>query len=422
LTRGERVVVTGMGVISPVGLDVPTMWQNLVAGRSGIGPITHFDASGFAVKIAGEVRGFDPADYMSSKEVRRTDRFVQFAIAAAQQAVAQARLIVDQAIADQVGVIVGVGMGGIKTYSRELRILTEKGPRRVSPFLIPMITVDMAAVQIAILTGATGLNFGLSSACSTGSDAIGQAYEAIRRGDAQAMIAGGTEAAVTPIGVAAFDQMRALSHRNEEPERASRPFDAERDGFVIGEGGAIVVLENLSFAERRGAEPLAEIVGYANTSDAVSIVAPAEEGMGAARAMALALKKAGLSPEEVDLVSAHGTSTPLGDARETTALKRVFGARTYKVPVSATKSMTGHLLGAAGALQAIIAVIAIQEGIIPPTINYTTPDPQCDLDYVPNVARRGPIKVVLSNSFGFGGHNVALVFKALSDGGNNGNG
>jgi beta-ketoacyl-acyl-carrier-protein synthase II len=390
------------------------MWQNLVAGRSGIGPITHFDALDFAARIAGEARGFDPADYMSAKEARRTDRFVQFAIAATQQAVAQARLTVDQAIAEQVGVIVGAGMGGINTYSRELRVLMEKGPRRVSPFLIPMITVDVAAVQIAILTGARGPNFGLSSACSTGSDAIGQAYEAICRGDAQAMIAGGTEAAVTPVGVAAFDQMRALSHRNEEPERASRPFDAERDGFVMGEGGAIVVLENLSFAARRGAEPLAEVVGYANTSDAVSIVAPAEAGTGAARTMALALKKTGLIPEKVDLVSAHGTSTPLGDVHETMALKRVFGARAYKVPISATKSMTGHLLGAAGALQAVITVMAIREGIIPPTINYTMPDPQCDLDYVPNVARRASIRVALSNSFGFGGHNVALVFKALS--------
>ncbi|HID65147.1 MAG TPA: beta-ketoacyl-[acyl-carrier-protein] synthase II [Anaerolineae bacterium] len=414
MIRDVRVVVTGLGVISPVGLDVPTVWQNLVAGRSGIGPITHFDASDFAVKIAGEARGFDPADYMSAKEARRTDRFVQFAIAAAQQAVAQARLTVDQTIADQVGVIVGAGMGGINTYSRQLRVLTEKGPRRVSPFLIPMITVDVAAVQIAILTGAKGPNFGLVSACSTGSDAIGQAYETIRRGDAQAVIAGGTEAAVTPVGVAAFDRMRALSHRNEEPERASRPFDAERDGFVMGEGGAIVILENLSFAERRGAEPLAEVVGYANTSDAVSLVAPAEGGMAAARTMALALKKAGLSPEEVDLVSAHGTSTPLGDVHETMALKRVFGARAYKVPISATKSMTGHLLGAAGALQAVITVMAVREGIIPPTINYTTPDPRCDLDYVPNVARRASIRVALSNSFGFGGHNVALVFKALS--------
>jgi 3-oxoacyl-(acyl-carrier-protein) synthase len=357
------------------------MWQNLVAGLSGIGPISHFDASDFVVRIAGEVWGFDPTDYMSAKEARRTDRFVQFAIAATQQAVAQARLTVDQAIADQVGVIVGAGMGGINTYSRELRVLMEKGPRRVSPFLIPMITVDMAAVQIAILTGARGPNFGLVSACSTGSDAIGQAYESIRRGDAQAMIAGGTEAAVTPVGVAAFDRMRALSHRNEEPERA---------------------------------EPLAEVVGYVNTSDAVSIVAPVEGGTGAARTMALALKKAGLSPEEVDLVSAHGTSTPLGDVHETMALKRVFGARAYKVPISATKSMTGHLLGAAGALQAVITVMAIRERIIPPTINYTTPDPQCDLDYVPNVARRAPSKVALSNSFGFGGHNVALVFKALS--------
>lgn len=290
----------------------------------------------------------------------------------------------------------------------------EKGPRRVSPFLIPMITVDVAAVQIAILTGARGPNWGLSSACSTGADAIGQAYETIRRGDAQAMIAGGTEAAVTPVGVAAFDRMRALSHRNEEPERASRPFDAERDGFVMGEGGAIVVLENLSFAAKRGVEPLVEVVSYANTSDAVSIVAPVEGGGGAARTMALALKKAGLSPEEMGLVSAHGTSTPLGDVHETMALKRVFGAHAYRVPISATKSMTGHLLGAAGALQAVITVMAIREGIIPPTINYTTPDPQCDLDYVPNVARRAPIRMALSNSFGFGGHNVALVFKALS--------
>lgn len=413
MARDVRVVVTGLGVISPVGLDVPTMWQNLVAGRSGIGPITHFDASDWAVRIAGEVRGFDPVNYMPAKEARRMDRFVQFAVAATQQAMAQARLNVDQAIADQVGVIVGAGMGGINTYTEELKVLMEKGPRRVSPFLIPMITVDVAAVQIAILTGARGPNWGLSSACSTGADAIGQAYETIRRGDALAMIAGGTEAAVTPIGVAAFDRMRALSHRHEEPERASRPFDAERDGFVISEGSAILVLENLSFAEKRGAEPLAEILSYANTSDAVSLVAPAEGGAGAARTMALALKKAGLSPDEVDLVSAHGTSTPLGDVHETMALKQVFGPRAYQVPISATKSMTGHLLGAAGALQAVITVMAIREGIVPPTINYTTPDPQCDLDYVPNVARRVPVRVALSNSFGFGGHNVALVFKAL---------
>ncbi len=413
--RTRRVVVTGMGVISPLGLDMPTTWQNLIAGQSGIGPITLFDASDLAVRIAGEAHGFDPTRYMSAKEARRVDRFVQFAIAALEEAVAQSGLRIEEHNADQVGAIVGSGVGGIWTYSREFEVLREQGPRRVNPFLIPMITVDVPAVQIALRTGARGPNLGLASACATGADAIGQAFETIRRGHAVAMFAGGFEAAVTPIGVAAFDRMRALSRRNDDPAGASRPFDAGRDGFVMAEGGALLVLEELEFALARGAEPLAELLSYAATSDAAHIAAPDAEGSGAARCLALALQRAGLSPADLSYINAHATGTPAGDPAETQAIKQVLGEWAYRIPVSATKSMTGHLLGGAGALEAAICVQALRTGIIPPTINLHTPDPACDLDYVPHQARRADLKIALSNSFGFGGHNSTLIFGRLTD-------
>lgn len=408
----KRVVVTGMGVISPLGLNVPTLWQNLVAGQSGIGPITLFDASDMNVRIAGEAHGFEPTNYMSAKDARRADRFTQFAIAALIEAQAQSGLTVDEHNAIDVGVIVGSGVGGIWTYSREFDVLKEKGPRRVSPFLVPMITVDVPAVQIALRTGAAGPNMAVTSACATGSDALGQAYETIRRGHARAMFAGGFEAAVTPIGVASFARMRALSRRNEDPAGACRPFDADRDGFVMSEGGALLVLEALDFALARGAEPLAEIVSYAATSDATHITAPDAEGAGAAECMSLALSRAGIRPEAVSYINAHGTGTIAGDPAETAALKGALGQHAYQVPVGATKSMTGHLIGGAGALEAIACVQAIRTGMIPPTINLETPDPACDLDYVPHQARQADLDVVLSNSFGFGGHNATLVIRA----------
>ncbi|MGC9335651.1 MAG: beta-ketoacyl-ACP synthase II [Anaerolineae bacterium] len=408
----QRIVVTGMGVISPVGLDVPTMWHNLVAGKSGIGPITLFDASDLEVQIAGEVHGFEPTDYMPAKDARRADRFTQFAIAALEQAVAQSELVVDDHNASDIGVIAGSGVGGIWTYSREFDVLRDKGPRRVSPFLVPMITVDVPAVQIALRTGARGPNLGVASACATGADAIGQAYETIRRGHARAMITGSFEAAVTPIGVATFDRMRALSRRNNDPTAASRPFDADRDGFVMSEGGGILVLEELNFALARGAKPLAEVIGYAATSDAVHVAAPDAEGSGAAHCINLAMARASVEPGDVSYINAHGTGTPAGDPAETEALKQALGDQAYIIPVSATKSMTGHLVGGAGALEAVICVQALRTGTIPPTINIDRPDPACDLDYVPNHARQAELEVVLSNSFGFGGHNTTLVFRA----------
>ncbi len=411
----KRVVVTGMGTISPLGLDVPTSWQNLVAGRSGIAPITLFDTTEMDVRIAGEAHGFEATDYMSAKDARRTDRFTQFAIAALAEAWAQSGLAIDDHNAADVGVIIGSGVGGIWTYSREFAVLHEKGPRRVSPFLVPMITVDVPAVQIALRTGAAGPNMAVTSACATGADAIGQSYETICRGHARAMFTGGFEAAVTPIGVATFDRMRALSRRNGNPVGASRPFDVGRDGFVLSEGGALLVLEDLDFARARGAEPLAEVVAYAATSDAIHIAAPDAEGLGAANCMSLAMARAGIVPGDVSYVNAHGTSTLAGDPAETEAIKRALGAHAYRVPVSGTKSMTGHLVGGAGALEAVICVQALRTGIIPPTINLDTPDPACDLDYVPHRARHAELEVALSNSFGFGGHNATLVLRAYRE-------
>jgi 3-oxoacyl-[acyl-carrier-protein] synthase II len=409
----KRVVVTGMGAITPVGLDVPTLWENLVAGRSGIGPITLFDASEFGVRIAGEAHGFDPTDYMSAKDARRADRFTQFAIAALGQALDQSDLMIDEGDAPDVGAIIGSGVGGIETYTTELGVLQERGPRRVNPFLVPMITVDVPSVQIALRTGAQGPTLGVASACATGADALGQAFEMIRRGHARAMFAGGFEAAVTPIGVASFDRMRALSHRNDDPPGASRPFDAGRDGFVMSEGGALLVLEELDFALARGAEPLAEMLAYAATSDAVHIAAPDPEGVGAARCMTLALRRAGIAPGDVSYVNAHGTSTPTGDPAETAAIKAALGDHAYRLPVSSTKSMMGHLIGGAGAVEAVVCIQALRSGIVPPTINLETPDPACDLDYVPNRARPADLEVALTNSFGFGGHNATLIFRAF---------
>jgi 3-oxoacyl-[acyl-carrier-protein] synthase II len=409
----RRIVVTGMGVISPVGLDVPTMWQNIVAGKSGIGPITLFDASELEVQIAGEAHGFEAKDYMEAKDARRADRFAHFAIAALQEAVAQSRLVIDEHNAHEVGVIMGSGIGGIATYTRELEVLREKGPRHVSPFLVPMISVDIAAVQTALRTGARGPNMGISSACATSANSIGQAYETIRHGHARAMFTGGFEAAIHPISMATFSRMRALSRRNGDPTAASRPFDADRDGFVMAEGGAMLILEDLEFTLARGAEPLAEILGYASTSDAIHVTAPDPEGIGVARCMTLAMERAGLKPTDVSYINTHGTSTQLGDPAETQAIKRAFGDHAYRVPASATKSMHGHLVGGTGALEAAITIQALRTGIIPPTINLDTPDPQCDLDYVPNRAREASLEVALSNSIGFGGHNATLVFRVF---------
>ena len=408
----NRVVITGMGTINPVGLDVETTWRNLLAGKSGAGPLTHFDPSPFLTQIACEVKGFDPEDYMDRKDARRLDRYIQFAIASTAQALEQAGLTIDESNADDVGVIIGSGIGGLPTMDKGYHDLFTKGPMRVSPLTGPMMIANMAAGQVAITFGAAGPNFCIVSACATGSNVIGEATELIRRGDAVAVIAGGSESPFVPLGMAAFHRTGALSRRNDDPERASRPFDAQRDGFVFAEGAAILILESLEYALNRGAKPLAEMVGYGATSDAFHISAPAEDGRGAAKAMKRALKKAGLEPTEVDYINAHGTSTILNDMIETKAFKTVFGDYAYQVPISSTKSMTGHLMGAAGALEAIVCVKTIREGIIHPTINYEYPDPECDLDYVPNVARQADVKVALSNSFGFGGHNASIVLKA----------
>ena len=405
----SRVVITGLGALTPLGLDVPTTWQALLEGRSGIGPITRFDPAGMRSRIAGELKGFDPEAALGRKEARRADRFVQMAVVAAQEALADAHLTIDDANRTDVGVIVGSGIGGIETLVEQINVLQTRGPDRVSPFLVPMFIVDLVAGEIAIRIGAQGPNYSIVSACSTSAHCIGEAAEVIRRGDAVAVLAGGSEAGVVPIGVAGFAAMRALSERNDAPERASRPFDAERDGFVMGEGAGVVVLEDFEYAQARGARIYAELLGYGATDDAFHITAPSEGGEGAVRAMRMALRKARLDPHEVGYVNAHGTSTPLNDKLETEALKAVFGRAAYDVPISSTKSMTGHLLGAAGVVEAIVCILAIRDGRLPPTINYEHPDPECDLDYVPNVARERHIDVALTNSLGFGGHNCTLI-------------
>jgi 3-oxoacyl-[acyl-carrier-protein] synthase II len=407
----KRVVVTGLGMISPVGLDTASSWESLKAGKTGIDNITLFDASKFATRFAGEVKGFEPANYVSRKEARHMDRFAQFAVAASQEALKQAKLTVDDSNKKEIGVIIGSGIGGLGTLYDQINNMMQNGPDKVNPFLVPMMIADSAAGYISILLGAQGPNFCATSACSSSADGIGLAFETIKRGDVKVMIAGGAEAAVNPIGLAGFVACRALSSRNESPKEASRPFDLQRDGFVIGEGAAVLILEDLDYARSRGADILAEMAAYGASGDAYHITQPREDGTGAAQAIWKALQQAGWQPGEVDYINAHGTSTPLNDKMETRAIKSVFGDHAYKLAVSSTKSMTGHLLGGAGALEAAICVLTLQYGIIPPTINYTVPDPDCDLDYVPNIARQAVVDKILSNSFGFGGHNAVLGFK-----------
>ena len=405
-----RIVVTGMGAVSPLGLDVPTLWQALKSGQSGAGRITLFDAEPFETKIAAEVKGFDPTNYFEHREARRMDRYTQFATAAAMQAVKQANLDCDKEGPD-VGVLIGSGIGGITTLSAQMATLAEKGPHRISPLLVPMMIADAAAGHVSIMLGAKGMNFCATSACSSGADAVGEACEIIRRGDAQVMIAGGAEAPLTPISIAGFNAAGALSVRNDAPQKASRPFDAQRDGFVMGEGAAVLVLESLDHALKRNANILAELAAYGATSDAFHITQPAQDGEGGAKAMLMALRKAGLTPMDIDYINAHGTSTSMNDKCETMAIKAVFGEDAYRVPVSSTKSMMGHMIGAAGAIEAVVCILAIQHGVIPPTTNLENADPECDLDYVPNVARQQRVRAAMSNSFGFGGHNSVLILR-----------
>ncbi|MEE9202857.1 MAG: beta-ketoacyl-ACP synthase II [Dehalococcoidia bacterium] len=411
----NRVVITGMGVISPLGLSTQETWQGLIEGRSGVAEITMFDTSTFTTKFAAEVKGFDPTNYIDRKEARRMDRFCQFAVAAAMQAVEASGLKIGPETGNHIGVIIGSGIGGISTLLEQHQVLLERGADRVSPFLATMMIPDIAAGQISILLGAKGPNFCTVSSCSSGADAIGIAYEIVRRGDAVAMLAGGSEATINPLAFAAFQAARALSTRNDEPLQACRPFDLERDGLVMGEGTAVLVLEDMEAARRRGAPILGELVGYGATSDAFHVTQPAEGGEGGARAMKKALDAAGLNPQDIDYINAHGTSTPLNDRNETQAIKAVFGPHADRIPASSTKSMTGHLLGAAGAVEAAISLLTIRSGIIPPTINLTNPDPECDLDYVPNQARPQEVRVVMSSSFGFGGHNSVLILRRWED-------
>ena len=407
----NRVVVTGIGLLCPLGLDISTSWDNLAAGKSGIDHITLCDPEPLETKFAGEVTGFEPTDYINRKDARHMDRFAQLAVAASLQAVKHADLQIDSGNQDNIGVIIGSGIGGLTTLFEQIKVLLEKGPDRVSPFLAPMMIADIAAAQVSIALGVKGPNLCTTSACSSGSDAIGAAYELIKHGDAQVMIAGGTEAIINPIGITAFNALKAISTRNSEPQLASRPFDAERDGFVMSEGAGVLILESLNHAQRREADILGEIIAYGATADSHHVTQPIANGAGAARAMQIALQRAGIAPSEIDYVNAHGTSTPLNDAMETRAIKTVFGDLAYHVPVSSTKSMTGHLIGCAGAAEAAFCIMIIRNGLILPTINLTHPDPECDLDYVPNVARRAEVTTALSNSFGFGGHNSVLILR-----------
>jgi 3-oxoacyl-[acyl-carrier-protein] synthase II len=405
----RRVVVTGLGAVTPIGNTADRFWENLLQGVSGAAPITLFDAAQHDVKFACEVKGFDPASVGDKKEVRKMDRFTQFGMAAAEEAVRSSRLAINGSTAERVGVVIGSGIGGIATLEQQHSVLMERGPGRISPFFVPMMIVNMATGMISMRFGAKGPSNSTVTACASGANAIGDAFRIISYGDADAMIAGGAEAPISPISVGGFASMKALSTRNEDPGKASRPFDADRDGFVIGEGAGIVVLEELEHARARGATIWCEIVGYGYTSDAYHMTAPAPAGEGAARSMRAAISDAGVAPEAVDYINAHGTSTPLNDRFETAAIKSVFGEHAGKLAVSSTKSMTGHLLGAAGGIEFIVIARAHRDGVIPPTINYETPDPECDLDYVPNQARTAGVDVALSNSLGFGGHNVTLA-------------
>jgi 3-oxoacyl-[acyl-carrier-protein] synthase II len=406
----RRVVITGLGAVSPIGNDVPTMWRNALAGQSGAGPITQFDASGYKTQFACEVKDFDVSTVVGKKEARRMDRFTQFAVSAARQALDDSALTVAPDDSWRAGVFIGSGIGGVSTLENEIKQLVAKGPDRVSPFTVPMMLPDTAAAQVAIQFGLRGPNMAVVTACASGNNAIGEAVDCIRRDAADVMLTGGAEAAIIPISIAGFGNMTAISARNADPRHASRPFDKERDGFVVGEGAAILVLEELNHALARGAKIYGEVIGYGSTADAFHATAPDENGVGAAMAMRAALKQAKLRPDQIDYINAHGTSTPLNDKSETAAIKTVFGAAAYTIPISSTKSMTGHLLGAAGAIEAVFCAKVIEEGIIPPTINYEYPDPDCDLDYVPNSARQKKVDVVMSNSFGFGGHNAVVIF------------
>ena len=407
----RRVVITGLGMVSPLGIGNDENWKGLIAGRSGIGPITRFDASDYPCRIAGELKGFNPEDWVSKKDVKKMDLFIHYAMAAADIALKDAAYSVAPSEADRVGVYIGSGIGGLPSIERQHAILLREGPRRISPFFIVGLIVNMASGQVSIRYGAKGPNQASCTACATGTHAIGDAFEIIKRNDADVMIAGGCEGVVTPLCVGGFCAMRALSTRNDEPQKASRPFDKERDGFVIGEGAGIVILEELSHAVRRGARIYAEIAGYGVSGDAFHVSAPSEDGDGPVRVMRRALQDAGIEPGTIDYINAHGTSTPQGDVVESRAIRTVFGDRARKLAVSSTKSMTGHLLGGAGGLETAITALAVHHDIVPPTINYTTPDPDCDLDYVPNEARRMTVRYALNNSFGFGGTNAALVIK-----------
>jgi 3-oxoacyl-[acyl-carrier-protein] synthase II len=412
---GRRVVVTGLGLVTPHGVGTEETWDGIINGRSGVGRITLFDATGFATQIAGEVPGFNPEDFIEPKEIKKMDKFIQYALAAAQMAMDDSGLQITGANADRVGVVVGSGMGGLRSIEQYHSVLLERGPRRITPFFIPMLIINLASGQISIRFGAKGPNSAAVTACAAGTHSIGDAFRIIQRGFADAMIAGGAESTVTPLGIGGFNAMKALSTRNEEPERASRPFDAERDGFVMGEGSGIVILEALDSALQRGAKIYAEVVGYGMTSDAYHITAPSPDGDGAARCMAATLKDADVSPDVVDYINAHGTSTKYGDELETMAIKNVFGPHAGKLFVSSTKSMTGHLLGATGGVEAVFSVLSIYRGIMPPTINLDNPDEGCDLDYVPHKARQADLRYAMSNSFGFGGTNACLLFRRFED-------
>ena len=408
---GNRVVITGMGVISPVGIGKDKYWEALVEGRNGVSSITRFDTSDYPTKIAGEVKDFDPTDYIDRKEAKRMDRFTQFAVAAGMLALEDAGLDLEKENRDNIGVVMGTGIGGTDTFEGQYRTLMERGPNRVSPFFVPMLICNMAAGQMSIQLGLRGPNTTIVTACASGTNAIGEAFKILQRGDAEIALTGGTEAAVTPMSMAGFCSMRAVTTNNDEPGKASRPFDADRDGFVLSEGAGVIILETLNHAVKRDAKIYAELVGYGCTADAHHITAPAPEGEGAKKTMERAIKDAGITPQEVEYINAHGTSTPLNDQFETMAIKNLFGEYAYSLPISSTKSMIGHLLGAAGAVEAAAAALTIHEGIITPTINYTTPDPQCDLDYVPNISREKSVNIAMSDSFGFGGHNAALVLR-----------
>ncbi len=411
----KRVVITGLGCISPLGNDVETTWENIIAGKSGIGAITRFDTTDFKTTIAADVKDFDGKERFGGREARKMDLVAQYALAAAQEAVAQSGLTVTPENRDRIGVLVGTGIGGMGTLFENMLTYVEKGPRRISPFMVPMMLPDTSAGMIAIHLGVRGPNLAVVTACATGTNAVGEAAEMIRRGQADVILAGGTEAAIIPIAIGGMSVMGALSTRNEEPEAASRPFDAERDGFVMGEGAGVLVLEALEHAQARGAQILAEVTGYGSTCDAYHISAPAENGSGAILCMQAALSHGGLQPTEIDYINAHGTSTPLNDKSETAAIKQVFGDHAYRLPISSTKSMTGHLLGAAGALEAVFCVETILTGMLPPTINYQHPDPDCDLDYVPGTARPAQVNHVMSNSFGFGGHNATIIISRYTE-------